>query len=399
MRALVLGGMALIAATYGMARFGYGLFLPALSDEFGLTPGGAGLVQAGSFLSYCCAAAVAARMSRHPRAGVASAGAAAAIGSAGVALAPGAAVLAASAIVAGAGAGFATPALVALVQRAVPPAREERAQTTVNAGTGAGIVVAALLLVVAGEHWRLAWAAIAALTAASSIAVLRSARGLRDEPGRVPQRRARSTLRPLAAPLAAALLAGASSAGVWTFGSTVLAQAQPLGPGSPVVAWLVLGAAGVAGAWAARIVQSWSLRTAWSATTLTMVAATLALGLAPGAAPVALAAAAAFGASYTALSGVLLLWAARIDAGRAAQGAVALFIALAIGQAAGAAAVGALVGARPAVAFAVAAAIGVLALLPAHRALAADGSPRSRPRRSSGRRPRATTPSPGDRRA
>ena len=34
MRALVISGMILIAATYGLARFGYGLFLPQLTEAF-----------------------------------------------------------------------------------------------------------------------------------------------------------------------------------------------------------------------------------------------------------------------------------------------------------------------------------------------------------------------------
>ena len=34
MRALVVGGMALIAATYGLVRLGYGLFLPRFTETF-----------------------------------------------------------------------------------------------------------------------------------------------------------------------------------------------------------------------------------------------------------------------------------------------------------------------------------------------------------------------------
>src|SRR5690606_26103544 len=143
-------------------------------------------------------------------------------------------------------------------------------------------------------------------------------------------------------PLVAASLAGASSAAVWTFGRTVLTDAGTGGETYAVLAWMVLGAAGVLGAVAGRMVQAWSLRTAWAATTVTMLAATLVVGLAPGARPAAVAAVALFGAGYTALSGVLIVWAVRTLPEHATTGTVLLFIALAVGQALGSAGLGAL---------------------------------------------------------
>ncbi|WP_258934525.1 hypothetical protein [Nesterenkonia pannonica] len=110
MRGFVLSGMALIAATYGLARFGYGLFLPRFMEEFGISSAVSGFIQAGSFLSFCVAAVVATLVSTHPRRIVMAASATASLGSLGVALSPNAGVLAVSIVVAGAGAGFATPA-------------------------------------------------------------------------------------------------------------------------------------------------------------------------------------------------------------------------------------------------------------------------------------------------
>ena len=45
-------GLALIAACYGLARFAYGLFVPAFSDEFGLTAATAGAIASGSYAAY-----------------------------------------------------------------------------------------------------------------------------------------------------------------------------------------------------------------------------------------------------------------------------------------------------------------------------------------------------------
>ncbi|WP_152188282.1 MFS transporter [Georgenia satyanarayanai] len=357
MSRVVLSGMALIAATYGLARFGYGLFLPRLEEAFTLGPAVSGAVQAGSFLSYCVCALLASRMGSRPRAVVAWAGVTACVGSLGVALAPGAVVLALSVVVAGAGAGFATPGLVSVVERNIAPGRQETAQTVVNAGTGAGIVLAGGMALVAGGQWRLAWVAIAAVSAAATLASLRADRAGSSEVDRPP----RVALGPLARPIAAAVLAGCSSAAVWTFGRSLMAGATS--DGGSIAGWMVLGACGVLGAVAGPLVQAWDLRAAWALTCGAMALATVTLGLVPSG-PAAVAAVGVFGASYTAVSGVLIVWAVRVLPQSSAAATVVLFVALALGQAAGAVLVGALLGATSAtLAFSVAGAVGVVATL------------------------------------
>ncbi|WP_422116646.1 MFS transporter [Brachybacterium sp. UNK5269] len=368
MRALVISGMILIAATYGLARFGYGLFLPQLTEAFAITPAVSGLIQAGSFFSYCVAALLATRLGHRPRRLVVLAGATAAVGAAGVAAAPTAGVLALSVVLAGAGAGFATPGLVTLLERNLPPARQEAAQPIVNAGTGAGIVAAGALLVLTAEQWRAGWAAIAVIALLAMLATLRSDRSAAVRADGPPAGTGRGLLAPLAAPLCAAALAGAASAAIWTFGRSVMEASREGAAAYSVMAWMVLGACGVLGAGAGRIVQAGSLRRAWAATTLAMALATVVLGAAPGVTAAGLLAAALFGASYTALSGVLIIWAVRTLPDRAATGTVWLFIALAVGQAAGSVAWGALLGATsPALTFGAAGIVGLLAVAPTLR--------------------------------
>ncbi|MBF0660900.1 MFS transporter [Rhodococcus sp. (in: high G+C Gram-positive bacteria)] len=378
MRTLVVSGMALIAATYGLARFGYGLFLPRFTETFQMGSTLAGAVQAGSFLSYCCAALTATRLGARPRLVVVCAGSTATVGAAGVALAPHVGLFALGVIVAGAGAGFATPGLVTLIERNVAAARQENAQTVVNAGTGAGIVVAGILLILTAGHWRVGWLVIALAAGLATVATLRADRSTprRRRPGR-PSRVKADDVAALARPLVAATLAGASSAAIWTFGRSVMADSGAGDETLSIAAWMVLGAFGILGAAAGKIVQTWSLRIAWVATTAVMATATVLLGVAPGIPPAAYVSVAAFGAGYTAMSGVLIVWAVRVVPDLAAEGTVVLFIALAVGQAAGSVALGVLLGASPVLAFVVAGALGILAVLPAVRDPAAAGSRRA----------------------
>lgn len=372
MRAVVASGMALIAATYGLARFGYGLFLPQFTETFAMGSMAAGVISAGSFVSYCLSAVLAFRISAHPRRMVLSAGTAATVGSLGVAASPDVRVLALSVLVAGGGAGFASPGLVVLIQRNVPPARQESAQTIVNSGTGAGIVVAGIVMLLTLGHWRLGWLVIAVVVLVATAATLHA--DATAAPKRVCQASApRSPARigdldSLSWPIVSAAMAGMSSAAVWTFGPSIMTSASSNDTGYATIAWMVLGAFGVLGATAGKIVQTWSLQIAWGTTCLAMATATIALGGAPGSPLVAFAAVAAFGASYTALSGVLIVWAVRITPEHAAEASIALFIALAVGQALGAAALGLLQDFAPhVVTFSLAGLIGLLAPFPARK--------------------------------
>lgn len=335
--ALVVAGTALIAATYGLARYGYGLFLPSFRSDFGLSATLSGVLATGAFGSYCAAALLAPRLvgTGRARRAAALAGVLAAAGCLGVAAAPSAAVLAVAVLVAGSGAGLASPALVALVDRAVPTADRPRAQTVVNAGTGVGVVLAGPLALALTGQWRVAWLCFAVLTVLATVAAVRAAApggapaAARDVRPPLPWRR----LRPA---VLAALLAGTGSAAVWTFGRDLVVTAGGLGPLAATAFWILLGAAGVAGAVAGDAVRRWGVPRTWTAFALTVAVATAGLALAPGTPVVAFAGAATFGGSYVALSGVLIAWGTRLHPDSPGSANAVLFSTLAAGQAVGA---------------------------------------------------------------
>lgn len=380
---LVASGTALIACTYGLARYGYGLFLPSFRADFTLTSTLSGLLATGAFGSYCLAALLSARLVRTGRARLAAglAGAAAAGGCLAVAAAPTATVLGCALLVAGTGAGLASPALVALVDRAVAAPSRPRAQTVVNAGTGLGVLVAGAVALALAESWRTAWVGFAALTLLATAATVRAAGPLGTEhpaalsraTSRTATRTAsltesRATGRSLRPAVLATLLAGIGSAGVWTFGRDLVVDAGDLGPLASTLFWALLGAAGVTGAVAGDVVQRWGVPRAWATFAGLLAAATAGLAVASGVPGAAFACGAAFGGSYVALSGVVIAWGTELRPESPGRANAMLFMALAAGQAAGASVVGGLadlVGPRPA--FLVAAAVVAASCLPAVR--------------------------------
>ncbi|MGY1856875.1 MFS transporter [Modestobacter sp. SYSU DS0290] len=338
-RSLVGAGLAVIAVTYGLARYGYGLYLPQFRAEFGFSAGTAGVLAAGSYLAYCAAALVAPRLSRRSggRTALWAAGGAAAVGCLVVATATSVPLLAAGALVAGSGAGAATPALVTAVAATVPPAREPRAQGVVNSGTGAGVVAGGLLVLAVPGAWRWAWASFAVAAVLVTWWADRSARwsASADPAGGTPAGR-------LGRPLLAAVLAGAGCASVWTFGRDLLTGPGDLPPGLTGALWCVLGAAGLAGGVSGALVQRVGLRAAWAGTLVVAAGASALLAVVPGVTAAAAVALALFGSAFVAMSGVLIAWAAHLRPTAAASAAARLFVALTVGQALGSVLLGAL---------------------------------------------------------
>jgi predicted MFS family arabinose efflux permease len=366
-RAAALTGAAtgLIAATYGLVRLAFGLYLPDVDRDLGLGAAAAGAVSSGASAVYCLGALVGFAVApRRPRAVALAAGATAAAGAAGMASAPGATVFGAFAVLGSAGAGLASPAVVAVVQRAVCGPGARRAQTVANAGTGPGLVAAGVLALVLLPDWRTAWrvTSVVALGVAVLVTVLaRPGRG-GSPPAHVVPPRAWFTVHRV--PLAAALLLGAGSAAVWTYGRSLLADS---GTGEPVptLAWIALGTGGAAVIGTARWTDRLRPRVLWAATAGVVAASSVGLVAAAGRPVPALVACLAFGWAYTAATGALIAWTTRLDAARAAAGTAALFVTLVLGQAVGAAGAGALAGARgyPAAFLAAAGVAGLAAVL------------------------------------
>ncbi|ROR90332.1 MFS transporter [Nocardioides aurantiacus] len=335
---VVAAGTGLVAITYGVVRYGFGLQLPVLAREFSLSSGVAGLVAAGSFAAYCVAALAAQRLIDHRGARVVLRLAAflAAAGATTVALASTTPVLAAGVLVAGSAAGATSPAMVVAVASSVRRPLAARAQAVVNAGTGVGVAVTGVAVLAAPQAWRPVWAAAAVGALLAALVVDRRTAW----PGPVPPPPDHARGASLRRACAAAVVAGLGSAAFWTFGRDLVTTTGGLPGRTTAALWVLLGTAAVLGALSGDAVRVLGLRHAWTLTAGLSALGTALLALAPDQVAVVALAAALFGGAYTALSGVLIAWAGAVRPGTAGQATATLFVALTGGQALGAAATG-----------------------------------------------------------
>lgn len=376
--ALALTGFSLIAVTYGMARFSWGLMLSSISADIPFSPQQAGLLSACSFVAYCLtiltAAALADRYGARLTALLAALSAASGLLLLACASSP--LLLATGLFVAGLSSGLASPALAAAVSNRIAAADQPRINTLINAGTSAGIILTVVILSMLPGGWRAACLLFALLSLACLLPVMRvlsvHAAGSAAKAHRWHQRLYRRAMRWL---MGIALVSGLVSAAWWSFGSALLRQHVGVDAETARLLWLVAGGAGIVGAATGPVAARIGLNAVYRLSLCGMALPLLVLAFSQGESTGLLVAVACCGAGYVTLSGVLLVWGAQATAEEPATGVGILFFMLAVGQVAGSLLFGQLyaaLGAGTALTLFTLSALLLLFITPSHNSAASD---------------------------
>ena len=332
----VVSGFCLIATCYGLTRFAFGLFLPAISTDLALSESLSGLISGGAFLGYCLSIVISSTLTDRlgPRVVVGIAGSIATLGLLGIALASNGVTLAAAVLFAGLSTGLASPPLAAAVVVSLNADQQDRANTLINAGASGGIALSAPAAFVFGSNWRTAFAIFA------TVAVITTITAIRTTPGRTSKNRPTlySSLS-LGADVKrlclSAFLMGAGSTVVWSFGGELTRRSLGWGSDEIGYLWLMIGIFGLTGGVCGALIQRFGLNLVHAACLLAMSAAILVITLL--ASPIMiLASGGLFGITYMTLTGVYLVWGIRAISSRPAAGITIGFLAIAIGQTTGA---------------------------------------------------------------
>lgn len=353
---LVAPGLAMIAVTYGLARFAYGLFLPEMRESLDLSESVLGLIGAGSYAGYCFAilGALVFTSRAGPRFMAIAAGTVAVVGMATVAGAPAAWVLALGVLVAGSSSGLASPPMGEAVATSIPEELQDRANALINSGTSVGVALSGPAALLVTEQWRIAWIAFALVGGAVVVwnAIAMPRKPVSDDPpgGAAQTDGPRLSVRYLAGPrsvplFAAATGVGFASAAYWTFSRDLVVRFGDLSGASSTILWIVIGVSGLAGGLAGDLVQRFGLARAFRVSVLSMAAAIGLLAVAPGVLLWAYTSAALFGSTYIMLTGIILVWSVSVFQERPSAGLGAAFLLIAVGQVFGALTAGAVAGA------------------------------------------------------
>ncbi|MDQ3377042.1 MAG: MFS transporter [Actinomycetota bacterium] len=349
-RRLGLAGFFATAVTFGPARNAYGLFLPDIREEFGLSTEMLGFIASGLYAGYLAALLAVGLLAARtgPRlpvlAGLLSAG----VGTALVAFSPNPAILAAGVVLAGTGAGWSWAPYNDAVGQTVPESSRDRVLSIISTGTTFGIAVAGLAALSAAAYglpWRAAWFAFAAgslAVAALNVALL--PRGPAGAGG------AKTVGWPglgwfwcaASAPLfGVALSFGVVNAVYWSFAVDLVSGAAGSAPATGPLLYVALGVFGFAGLATGDAVARFGLGRTLAATLVSLGVAAGLLGLAPGSLPAVAASAVLFGSGVMFMSALLSVWSSAVFREMPSTGFSAALLLFGIGSIAGPAAVGA----------------------------------------------------------
>lgn len=329
----LLPGVALVAVTFGLARYGYGLLLPEMRSEFSLGEGAAGLIASATYAAYLIAnVAVVVLMKRFgSKITIGLSAALAAGGMVIMAVASDPAALTCGVLVAGAASGLALPPYSGLVASRVEPRRRDRVWPAISSGTGWGVALAGPIAIMAGDRWRLVWAAfVVAAVAVGAVAVLLAP--ARDSgSARMPQLSPSWFLCPKSRPLlVSAVLLGLGSAVWWAFCVDALREAGH-GATTARIVYAGCGAAGILATLGGSALGRWGLRRGYLTSCLLLAGSLALLGLAIGNLATATAAAILFGVFYNGVLAAQGIWSSRVFSGHPVAGLAAVNVAVTLG--------------------------------------------------------------------
>jgi predicted MFS family arabinose efflux permease len=341
-------GAALVAISYGLARFAFGLFVPPIRAELELTPYVIGIIGALPLISFLLATLVAPFTADHLGARN-TAMLSGAFGVGGLALisqASGALSLGVGVFACGICTGLMMPALTAAMQALVKRSLHGRVSSVMNAGTSIGVVVAVPTVLLLAGAWRFAYLSFAVLAGIGVIAAwlfLPSVSRIMPANAAPPPPINELPWPRLSRLSLFAFVMGFVSSAYWIFAPDLVVTLGGLPPGATGWLWLAVGIAGLGGAVVADLADR-NNPPITHALMLVMLSASLALlAASPGQSVLAVFSALVFGLAYMSLTGLYLMTGIRLLPGRLSMGPVLPFMAVSLGQATGSPVVGLLV--------------------------------------------------------
>ncbi|MDZ5783096.1 MFS transporter [Marinococcus luteus] len=334
---LILAGLPMIAVTYGLSRFSYGLMLPYINEAINMTQSTSGIISSMSYVAYCIAIVAAMMFSGRvtSRLMLMAAGLLSIIGLGVISVSLTPIGLGAGIFLAGMSTGLSSPPYASIVNATVEAREQNQANAWINSGTSIGTAFTGAIVIMMVDSWRetyVIFMVIAMVVLAANYKVLphKSTIEKKRSAGFVKQEWKQSLQLILAS-----LLLGISSAAYWTFSRDFIVNLEGVPAYLGDWLWIIIGLSGLLGGTAGIFINWFGIGSAFRLSVVTLSTASLLLGSSPGSPVVGFLSPFLFGSSYVFITGVLIVWGVSVFRTNPSIGLGLPFLMLALGQAAG----------------------------------------------------------------
>lgn len=353
---LLAPGICIVATSYGLARYAYGLFIPVFRESLALSDSWLAYIAAASYASYFLVTLAGIFLSSRlgPRTSVVAGGLCAAAGMAIIALSHQPLMLALGVMVAGVSPGLAYTPFSEIVVNHVSASRQRLVYSIINSGTSLGVMLSGPVAIFFSGDWRMAWGFFSLFGLLSTVwcaSVIPNTKTGSSQNWGKPGAKAIFGVDRVRLFLIAFLIGIATSI-YWTFAVDLVTRnvsEPPMFMGQTIGAmmlgqifWTVVGIAGFAGVFAGSIVNRLGPVRSLALFQLAIAGATVCLSLASTAAPVMLSGL-TFGAFFVLMAATLGMWSMELFADRPSIGFGLTFLLLSLGQFVGPSMVGLLI--------------------------------------------------------
>ncbi|WP_425004859.1 MFS transporter [Mycolicibacterium sp. S3B2] len=340
-----LAGAAVVGVAFGMARYAYGVTLPDIRADLGLSELVLGLIASATFVGYLAGLLLAGPLAarRGSRAPTTVGGVCGAVGAVIVALAPSPWLLALGAVLAGGAGGWVWAPYSDIVTRTVALRQQPRALAIITTGTSGGLVVLGGLAILAiVGSWRLVWVAIAVAAVLAALVNLRVVPRTAPVPAAKRSADGPSLAVALRVPAAYSVVYFAAVVIYFTYAADVLDRGSLPEWAVPAL-YIAIGLTGVVGVATGTAAQRLGSARVAALCLVIVAGALVLLGLASESLAAVAISACIFGVGYMTGSAVLAVWTAELVPERAGAAFTACLVVGAVSSVAAPAVAGAVI--------------------------------------------------------
>lgn len=345
-KVLVMAGLPMIAVTYGLSRFSYGLLLPGINQTMHMNQATSGIVSALSYIAYCLAIVTAMVVANKwpPRTILMIAGISAITGLGLIAGSFNAVLLGTGVFLAGLSTGFSSPPYADIVDSQIEKSKQNQVNSWINSGTSIGTALAGLTAIWLVDNWRGAYIlfmGIAILVTAVNYKVTPKQEKTKHRLRLKLSKKERGNVVKLGI---AALVIGFSCSAYWLFSRDLMLHVDTVSGYVGKWFWVIIGAAGILGGTVGIFIHKFGIAMAYIMSIAALSTASLLLSIPALNNFLGLLSPMLFGSAYIFMSGVLLVWGISVFQDNPSFGLGMPFFLLAFGQAIGAAVSGIVAG-------------------------------------------------------